>query len=233
MKFNPNHDPANGQFTFAGGAGGARPSKPPRRNQGRESWGDGIFHGGGGGTSGGGGASGTWSDPQESPSQAGEEAIVRADEALAREAAADRPDANSPVNVTKNGYHFLVDTSDRTRHVEGDLSLEDAARSRANQRQAGGVDRRDTDDGGHFIAARFNGPNDSFNHFAQDANFNRGAYRALEDAWAKSLRSGANVSVDILAHYPNASKRPDSLNVTWRSGGITQRKIFPNSSRGK
>ena len=121
-------------------------------------------------------------DPKESPSQAGEEAIVRADEALAREAAASRSNAHPTVDVTKNGYHFQVDTSDRTNHVAGSLSLEDAARSRASQRQAGGVDRRNTDDGGHFIAVRFNGPSDSFNHFAQDARFNRGAYRALEDS---------------------------------------------------
>src|SRR3546814_19055716 len=78
--------------------------------------------------------------------------------------------------------------------------------SRRNQRSAGGADRRATDDGGHYIAARFNGPSDAFNHFAQDANFNRGTYRAMEDAWAASVRAGHRVMVDIVPHYDGLSR---------------------------
>ncbi|WP_254602633.1 DNA/RNA non-specific endonuclease [Sphingomonas bacterium] len=63
----------------------------------------------------------------------------------------------------------------------GNLTLADATRSKTNQREASKPDRLRTDDGGHFIAARFNGPSDKINHFAQDANFNRGAYRVMED----------------------------------------------------
>ncbi|WP_419827366.1 DNA/RNA non-specific endonuclease [Sphingomonas sp.] len=57
----------------------------------------------------------------------------------------------------------------------------DQQRSRNAQATAGGGNRLATDDGGHYVAVRFNGPTDTFNHFAQDANFNRGGYRLLED----------------------------------------------------
>ena len=50
-------------------------------------------------------------------------------------------------------------------------------RSRTVQAQAAGVERQHSDDGGHYVAALFNGPTDAFNHFAQNANFNRGGYK--------------------------------------------------------
>ena len=105
-------------------------------------------------------------------------------------------------------------------------------RSRTNQARAGKPDRRASDDGGHFIAARFNGPRDSFNHFAQDANFNRGSYRAMEDSWAKELRGGHKLFVDIEPLYHGASKRPYQLIVTWYVDGRKFFKEFPNEAKG-
>ena len=99
-----------------------------------------------------------------------------------------------------NGYTYDVDPESRTRLVYGELTDGPvASRSRKNQSSAGGDDRRRTDDGGHFIASRFNGPSAAFNYFAQNSNFNRGAYRTLEDRWAGSLNAGRHVSVNIVA----------------------------------
>jgi LysM repeat protein len=134
---------------------------------------------------------------------------------------------------TKNGYDFHIDIAARTRHTYGQLSLAvSISRSRRNQARAGKPDRRATDDGGHFIAARFNGPPDGFNHFAQDASFNRGAYRAMEDRWAKELRGGHKVFVDILPLYHGISKRPYELTVTWFVDGRRFKNKFPNEGRG-
>ncbi|MDI1296965.1 MAG: DNA/RNA non-specific endonuclease [bacterium] len=135
---------------------------------------------------------------------------------------------------TKNGYDFHIDVIARNRRTHGGLSLAVApARSRRSQAQAGKPDRRASDDGGHFIAARFNGPRDSFNHFAQDANFNRGSYRAMEDGWAKQLRAGHQVFVDIVPLYHGTSKRPYSLTVTWEIDGKKVIQKFPNEAKGK
>lgn len=132
-----------------------------------------------------------------------------------------------------NGYTYDIDPASRTRLAYGELSDETASRSRTNQRNAGGDDRLASDDGGHFIASRFNGPSDAFNHFAQDANFNRGAYRALEDEWANDLGAGEHVSVDIVASYSGDSKRPDQLIVGWTIAGTHHREVFNNRRGGK
>ncbi|WP_070155642.1 DNA/RNA non-specific endonuclease [Sphingobium phenoxybenzoativorans] len=133
---------------------------------------------------------------------------------------------------TKNGYDFHIDAIVRPRKIFGQLSMGPmAARSRRNQAQAGHPDRRRSDDGGHFIAARFNGPSDSFNHFAQDANFNRGAYRSMEDVWAKALREGQKVSVAIEPHYKGASRRPYEIAITWSIDGKEKNRNFPNEAK--
>lgn len=137
-------------------------------------------------------------------------------------------------SVEKNGYQFDRDLAERTREVKGEISIDETAkRSRRNQREAGGADRRASDDGGHYIAVRFNGPSDAFNHFAQDTNFNRGAYRVMESIWAASVRAGHRVTVDIVPHYDGLSLRPDRIAVTWAVDGEEHYHTFANQSGGK
>lgn len=134
----------------------------------------------------------------------------------------------------KNGYTFSIDVIERPRRARGELRLvPEQSRSKRAQREAGGADRRATDDGGHFIAARFGGPRDRFNHFAQDASFNRGEYRSLEDSWVKELRAGRRVIVEIIPSYEGASRRPREVRVIWYTGGVRYWRDFPNEKKGK
>ena len=133
--------------------------------------------------------------------------------------------------VERNGYTYLIDRLGRTRHVSGTLTLNDARRSRSAQARAGAPDRRPKDDGGHFVARRFNGPSEAFNHFAQDANFNRGSYRALEDEWARALRAGKHVEVKIEPVYSGASQRPSRINVWFWIDGERRSLRFPNEAQ--
>jgi hypothetical protein len=129
---------------------------------------------------------------------------------------------------------FDIDAEGRTREVSGSLKLGQAApRSRTEQARAGVPDRLASDDGGHYIATRFNGPSDAFNHFAQDRNFNRGAYRVLEDGWAREIRHGHSVKVDIVPFYSGHSKRPFKLDVVWQVGRHTRFQTFPNRPKGR
>jgi hypothetical protein len=89
-----------------------------------------------------------------------------------------------------------------------------------------------TDDGGHYIAVRFNGPTDTFNHFAQDANFNRGGYRILEDRWAQDIKAGKQVYVSITPTYTGSSRRPATINVVYSVNGQRGFQDFPNISKG-
>lgn len=135
---------------------------------------------------------------------------------------------------TKNGYDFHIDVAARGRRIFGPLSLAvSPVRSRHNQAQAGKPNRLEGDDGGHFIAARFNGPSDSFNHFAQNSNFNRGSYRVMEDSWARELRAGHKIFVDIEPLYHGTSKRPYQINVHWEIDGERTSQKFPNEAKGK
>ena len=134
--------------------------------------------------------------------------------------------------VLKNGYRYQIDDLDRTTQVSGTLVLAPGqARSRAAQARAGGSDRLSTDQGGHYIARRFKGPTEAFNHFAQDANFNRGDYRALENDWGRKITQRTRVIVQMTPLYVGRSQRPASIDVLWIVNGRTERRNLSNSPR--
>jgi hypothetical protein len=140
-----------------------------------------------------------------------------------------------PISNTefRNGYAYTFDELGRPNRVDGELAFNPAqGRNPAAQLGAGGVDRLITDDGGHYVGRRFNGPLDDFNHFAQDANFNRGAYRVLENKWQDALANGSSVTVDIQPKYVGSSLRPDSLSVDYTIDGVPYRQRFLNQSGG-
>ena len=83
------------------------------------------------------------------------------------------------------------------------------------------------------MAARFKGPAEAFNHFAQDANVNRGGYRVLEDEWAREKRAGARVTVKISPVYGDESARPSAINVWFIVNGTLKSKKFPSERKGK
>lgn len=245
LKFNPWHDPRNGEFTFAGqgsyfGGRGASASQP-----GSGVYGGGSFGGGGaggswaptraapsrpfrpgGGRGGAGGAGGSWAQPNEPSPLKMPSRAAQAKPPILR-IRKPRP-GEARVTVSKNGYRYDLDAHVRTRHVSGEIRLQPQPRSRRMQADAGKPDRRSGDDGGHYIAARFNGPQEWFNHFAQDANFNRGAYRVLEEQWAAEVRAGDRVFVDIVPLYQGTSMRPYKLIVYWVVDERTYRREFPN-----
>lgn len=244
-KFNPWHDPEDGRFTFAGQGRYFGSTRARSRSDNNGFGGGGSFGGGGaggswsensphsfrGGSSGGGGATGSWPPPAQRPSpKRGSPRLATTSESVRRSA----PVRSEPrLTVRKNGYEFSIDAHARPRRVSGQLRLQPQSRSRRAQANAGKPDRRGTDDGGHFIAARFNGPREWFNHFAQDANFNRGVYRVLEDRWAKAVRAGKRVFVDIVPHYRGTSMRPYKLIVTSIIDGKRRVADFPNETQGR
>lgn len=249
VKFNPNHDPADGRFTFKdGGSSGGDTSRTSWRGGGftgggggsfdgggsSGSWGGGGFTGGGGGSGGGAGASGNWGAEATGNSSKGKPAPASATAQALRVVGSSGQDTGQWHNVTRNGYTYQLDATDRTREVTGTLTLNpDQARSKAAQASAGGSDRLSTDDGGHYVARRFNGPTDAFNHFAQDASFNRGDYKALENQWAKDIRAGERVNVKIVPEYSGPSKRPSAIYVAYTVNGNFFKQRFSNSGKAK
>lgn len=127
----------------------------------------------------------------------------------------------------RTSYNYYIDVGSRFRLVFGAVTLAGTPkRSRKSQRDV--PERGPRDDGGHYVAPRFNGPTDWFNHFAQDLHINRGAYRVMEDGWYKEAAAGKKVFINIKPVYPGASRRPSDVEVTWYIDGKRHFKNFPN-----
>ena len=135
-----------------------------------------------------------------------------------------------------NGYTFQGDPYDRVpARASGKLQFGTRGkRSKKEQLNAGGNDRRPTDHGGHLVGSWFNGPREWFNHFAQDARFNNGEFKKLEVGWDKLGKAGHEIFVDIRVHRKGASKRPYEVLVMWQiDGGPPMRRKFRNEAGGK
>jgi LysM repeat protein len=132
----------------------------------------------------------------------------------------------------RGSYNYYIDAGSRFRRVFGVVTLAEAPiRSRKSQREV--PERGARDDGGHYIAPRFKGPTDWFNHFAQDLHVNRGAYRVMENGWYKEVAAGKKVFIDIKPIYPGASRRPSEVAVSWLIDGKRHFKRFPNEASDK
>ena len=142
--------------------------------------------------------------------------------------------ANAVKSCPLNGYDYTVDAEGRVTQVKGTLTRNpNQTRNTAAQLKAGGTDRLSTDQGGHFIGRRFDGPTDELNHFAQDQNFNQGAYKKLENQWDAALKAGKNVEVDIRPSYVGDSLRPATLDVDYTIDGEPFTQSFKNVRGGK
>ena len=138
-------------------------------------------------------------------------------------------------SITANGYSYQMDQLGRVVDVGGRLGLNRTqGRDPGAQLAAGGPDRLGNDHGGHFIGRRFGGSEGYFNHFAQNGNFNMGAYAALEGQWARALAQGSGVRVQITPSYTGASLRPDSLIVRYQvNNGRWTTREFANRPGGR
>ncbi len=126
------------------------------------------------------------------------------------------------------GYEY--DESECGKSAAGSLKLaENARRDPAAQRMAGGEDRREYDDGGHLIGTRFEGAPGSENIDAQDRNLNRGAYKKMENDWAKSLENDDKVFAEVQTYKPEGSDRPEAYmgsTITEHSDGTRDWDVF-------
>lgn len=138
-----------------------------------------------------------------------------------------RPETLEPnVVYERNGYEYKTDELGRTKLVTGDLDLTEGNRTPL-QTEVGhmGVEG---DEGGHLIGTRFNGPTDAFNLVPQDANLNRGEWKAMENSWADGLSNGQDVKVMVEPVYGDDSIRPESFEVLSQVNGELTYTSFLN-----
>lgn len=128
----------------------------------------------------------------------------------------------------RNGYVYATDEFGRTTQVEGTLALRPGERSPL-QTEVGHTGLED-DEGGHLIGTRFDGPTDAFNLVPQNANLNRGEWKAMENSWADALEKGSDVKATIMPIYTDDSTRPSAFEVVTEIDGELIYRHFENQS---
>ncbi len=134
-------------------------------------------------------------------------------------------------------YKYETDEQGRTVKVSGKLKIsaikdgterDKVHRNTTTQSEYGGDDSNY--DGGHLIGTLFQGPAEKVNLVPQLSSQNRyGAWRKMEKGWAKQLRAGNEVEVEILVEYGDDGVTPAAFhtNTKINSERATQ-KSFPN-----
>ncbi|WP_249939006.1 DNA/RNA non-specific endonuclease, partial [Tenebrionicola larvae] len=141
-----------------------------------------------------------------------------------------KPNSVYPVDGDKI---YKTDNLARPSQVEATLSPNVKDRNGYQQCKAGKCGF-EGDEGGHLIASIFNGPGEKLNLVPMDGNLNKGAWKQMENTWAKALGEGKAVKVNIQPSYIGDSVRPDKFKVVYSiDGGRPIEKVFNNAPGGK
>ena len=132
-----------------------------------------------------------------------------------------------------NDKVYTTDDIGRVKEIDANLTLNTKDRNTYQQCKTGKCGGKTDDDGGHLIASIFNGPGEKLNLIPQNSNLNRGAWKNMEKEWAKALKEGKEVKVNIKPVYTGNSSRPDSFKVSYSIDGKIKDEIFNNAIGGK
>lgn len=165
------------------------------------------------------------------------------------------PDAKATKNITKkdgNGTIYLTDGKlepNTTYELSGNIYTTDGQgriirceakpeRSPENPRdvnaqlQAGGENRRPSDQGGHIVGRDLNGDGGAGNLVAMDSKINQSDYKRMENDVKAALDEGKAVTVVTDIRYSGDSKRPDIITVTVTADGEKSFYKFDNNLDG-
>lgn len=100
------------------------------------------------------------------------------------------------------------------------------------QLQAGGEDRRPSDQGGHIVGRDLSGDGGAGNLVAMDSRINQSDYKRMENDIKEALDESKDVTVTTDISYSGDSKRPDSITVTVTADGDKTVYKFDNNLDG-
>ena len=84
------------------------------------------------------------------------------------------------------------------------------------------------DQAGHLVGDRFGGSPKLDNLVSQAKSVNQKTYKEIENEWAKALKKGQKVTVNIDVIYQLGSMRPSSFKVTYVIDGIKYNQNITN-----
>ena len=100
------------------------------------------------------------------------------------------------------------------------------------QQEAGGEDRKPTDQGGHIVGRDLNGDGGIGNLLAMDAKINQSDYKRMENDIKDALDEGKDVTMHTDVTYKGDSERPDIITVTITADGEKAVYKFDNNLDG-
>jgi hypothetical protein len=92
---------------------------------------------------------------------------------------------------------------------------EDGTRNTKEQKESGGEDRQENDDGGHVIAKSLGGSEGEENLVPMRVTINRGDYKKMENEVRDALKEGKKVTMHIDIEYDGDSQRPSKISVEY------------------
>lgn len=97
------------------------------------------------------------------------------------------------------------------------------------QREAGGEDRKENDQGGHIVSRDLNGDGGGGNLVAMDSKINQSDYKRMENEIKSALDEGKDVTARIEIIYEGDSNRPDTITVKVTADGRDTVYKFDNN----
>jgi hypothetical protein len=164
--------------------------------------------------------------------RAGETAAHVAQDVHAGETAA-KGLTTETAKVGRNEASWTLDAAGRPQHIEGTLreSGSHLERGKAELKAQDNVRTREgaraDDDAGHVVGHRFMPGQGEKNMFPQNFNFNRGAYKTMENEWEAWTRKGGEVNfrTDLEGGVPN---RPDRVIVDYDVHNANGKLVYDN-----
>jgi hypothetical protein len=121
---------------------------------------------------------------------------------------------------TINGNTYRTDACGRKVSCDAGLKYtEDGVRNIKEQRESGGSERLEGDDGGHIVARILGGSEGLENLVAMRGTVNRGDYKRMENEMSKALLEGKDVKAHFGLRYEEDSERPSTIRAEYTIDG--------------
>lgn len=132
-----------------------------------------------------------------------------------------------------NGNTYETDGSGRIKAADAKPTLSpENERDNAAQREVGGKDRREGDQGGHIVSRDLGGDGGEGNLVAMDSRINQSDYKRMENDIKRDIAEGKQVTAHTEISYSGDSERPDIIKTTKTADGKDTVYTFDNNVGG-
>ena len=119
-----------------------------------------------------------------------------------------------------DGVAYKTDGQGRIISCDGDVKqTPDGERDLNAQKQVGGEDRREGDQGGHILSRILGGAKGIENLLAIRGTINNGPYKSMEKEINQALDEGKDVHIHVDVKYDGDSKRPSQITAKYTIDG--------------